>query len=89
MTLAPTSCDRPAPLPAKIPVFAVMFAAVILPLTLSPVSVPILVIFGCAAVVNVPVTKLAVTKFPPETLPALRLPDTINEVSVPTLVIFG
>ena len=60
----------------------------ILPVTSKLVSVPTLVIFGCAAVVNVPVKKLAETKLapviePPEPplatmLPADKLPVTSN-----------
>ena len=42
------------PLPENTPVFAVIFAAVILPLTPKLVNVPVLVMFGCAFVVTVP-----------------------------------
>ena len=34
--------------------------------------------FGCAAVVNVPVKKLAVTKLPPATLPNVPLPVALT-----------
>ena len=54
VTLAPTIELNPLPLPVNTPVFAVMFAAVIVPLTPNDVSVPTLVIFGCALVVTVP-----------------------------------
>ena len=59
------------------------------PETSSPVNVPTLVILGCAAVVNVPETKFALTKLPPATLPADKLPVTASDVSVPTDVTFG
>ena len=49
------------PLPVKIPVFAVILAAVTLPLTASPVKVPTDVIFGCAAVVTVSAVVAAET----------------------------
>ena len=63
---------------------------VILPLTvkLPPItalpdvvnveSVPTLVIFGCALVVNVPATKFAVRVLPALTLPNPALPVTFN-----------
>jgi hypothetical protein len=54
VTLAPTSELNPLPLPVNTPVFAVMFAAVIVPFTPSDVNVPTLVMFGCALVVTVP-----------------------------------
>ena len=54
VTLAPAIALSPLPLPVNTPVFAVMFAAVMLPLTPSDVSVPTEVILGCAAVVTVP-----------------------------------
>ena len=41
---------KPAALPVNTPVFAVILAAVILPLTPKSVNVPTLVIFGCAFV---------------------------------------
>ena len=59
------------------------------PSTLNDDSVPTDVMFGCAAVVNVPATKFAVTRLPPPTLPAVTLPVTANDVNVPTEVIFG
>ena len=56
-----------------------MFAlGVILPATTRPANVPVLVIFGCAAVVNVPVKKLALTKLAPATLPTLKLPFNVT-----------
>ena len=67
--------------------------------TIKPVNVPVLVMLGCAAVVNVPVKKLADTTLAPvilpppapvvTILPALILPVTSKLVSVPTLVTFG
>ena len=66
-----------------------MFTAVIVLLTPNAVNVPTLVMLGCAAVVNVPVTKFAVTRLPPAMFPALILPLTINPVNVPTLVMLG
>jgi hypothetical protein len=50
---------KPLPLPVNTPVFAVKFTAVIVPLTFNPVNVPTLVMLGCAFVVNVPVSKVA------------------------------
>ena len=67
-----------------------MFALVcMLPDAVTLDNVPKLVMFGCAAVVNVPATKFAVSKLPALTLPALALPVTVNAVNVPTLVMFG
>ena len=63
-----------------------MLPALALPVTVSDDNDPTLVIFGCAAVVNVPATKFAVNKLPALTLPAPILPLTVNEPSVPTLV---
>ena len=54
--------------------------------TLKLPSVPTLVIFGCADVVNVPVTKFALSKLPPE---SIAPPDIDSPVNVPKLVIFG
>ena len=54
VTLAPAIALKPLPLPVNTPVFAVILAAVILPFTLRPVSVPTEVMLGCAAVVTVP-----------------------------------
>jgi hypothetical protein len=45
-TLLAFSADIPLPLPVNTPVFAVIFAAVTLPLTARPVKVPTLVMFG-------------------------------------------
>ena len=59
-----------------------------LPLTESDDSVPVLVIFGCAAVVNEPPNVVANTPAVP-ILPTFALPLTDNDVSVPVLVIFG
>ena len=59
VTLAPGMFVSPAAFPVKIPVFAVMLAAVMVPLTPNDVIVPTDVIFGCADVVSVPVNKLA------------------------------
>ena len=55
VTLAPAIDDRPLPLPVNTPVFAVKLGAVTVPLTLKLERVPTEVMFGCAAVVNVPV----------------------------------
>ena len=41
--------------------FAVKFTAVTVPLTFNPVNVPTLVMLGCAAVVNVPVNRVALS----------------------------
>ena len=60
-----------------------------LPVTSSEVNEPTLVMLGCAAVVNVPVTKLADTKFAPVKLLASTLPVTLSDVNVPTEVMFG
>ena len=60
-------------------VFAVIFPfAVILPLTNKLVNVPTLVMFDCAAVVNVPAKKFAVAKLPRLALPDTTLPPTVN-----------
>jgi hypothetical protein len=61
VTLAPTSELNPLPLPVNTPVFAVMFAAVIVPFTPSDVNVPTLVMFGCALVVTVPYVPAVAT----------------------------
>jgi hypothetical protein len=66
-----------------------IYSAVTFPVTSRLVSEPTLVMFGCAAVVRVPVTKLALTKFAPVKLLALALPVTANEVNVPTDVMLG
>ena len=44
--LAPDKFVNPLPLPANLPVLAVIFVAVILPLTFNNDNVPVLVIFG-------------------------------------------
>ena len=54
VTFAPVSCVSPLPLPVNLPVLAVMFAAVILPFTFNPVSVPTLVMLLCPAIVTLP-----------------------------------
>jgi len=46
VTLAPAIALKPLPLPVNTPVFAVIFAAVMSPLTPNDVSVPTLVMFG-------------------------------------------
>ena len=93
VTLAPTSELNPLPLPVNTPVFAVMFAAVIVPLTPSEVNVPTEVMFGCALVVTVPAVVAAPVNAPvnvvADTLPNEPLPDTLSDVNVPTLVIVG
>jgi hypothetical protein len=66
---------------------------VALPVTERLVSVPVDVIFGCAAVVTVPAVVAAPLNAPVNvvalTLPALMLPVTERLVSVPVLVILG
>ena len=59
VTLAPLMFVNPAPLPVNIPVLAVNATAVTVPLTPKLVSVPTLVMFGCAAVVTVPAVVAA------------------------------
>ena len=59
VTLAPAIALRPLPLPVKTPVLAVNATAVTVPLTPNDVSVPTLVILGCAAVVTVPAVVAA------------------------------
>ena len=54
--------------------FAVILTAVIVPLTPSPVNVPVDVMLGCAAVVTVP----AVVAFP-DMFPTM-LPDIVTDV---------
>ena len=64
-----------------LPKLYVMFAlGVILPATTKPARVPVLVMLGWAAVVNIPVTKLAVTKFPPAILLALKFPVNVTRL---------
>ena len=53
--------------------------AVTLPVTAKLVSVPTLVMFGCAAVTILPAMLLNVP-FVAATLPTVALPDTINAV---------
>jgi hypothetical protein len=66
----------------------------------NPERIPKLVILGCAAVVSVPVTKLATATLPklalPEVIfadtlifPVFVLPETVSPFSVPKLVIYG
>ena len=73
-----------------LPMSYVMFAfGNILPPMFNPASVPTLVIFGWAFVVNVPVTKLPLTV--PElanTLPEVILLVTVKLPNVPISVIF-
>ena len=67
-----------------------IFPVFTLPVTVNVVNVPTLVIFGCALVVNVPVSKLApIVPLLAYTLPPVMLPVIVKLVSVPTLVIFG
>jgi hypothetical protein len=75
--LAAAMLVRPAPLPVNIPVFAVKFTAVIVPLTSNDVSVPSEVTFGCAAVVSVPVSLVAETLLA-ETFPIIARPLLLN-----------
>ena len=56
VTLVPGIAVNPEPLPVNTPVFAVILTAVTVPFTPKPVNVPVEVMFGCAAVVNVPCT---------------------------------
>ena len=63
--------------------------AVTFPVTDKLVNVPTEVMFGCAAVVNVPPNVVALTSFVALTLFALALPVTANDDKVPTLVMFG
>ena len=52
---------------------------VMLPVTLNEVNAPVLVIFGCAAVDNVPVSVVATTVVTPK-LPTLALPVPVFNV---------
>ena len=64
--------------------------AVAFPVTAKLVRVPKDVTFGCAAVVSVPVNKLApIVPLFAYTLPDVVFPVTVNDVSVPTLVMLG
>ena len=89
VTLAPGILFSPLALPVNTPVLAVNATAVIVLFTPNEVRVPRLVMLGCAAVVNVPAKKFALTVLPPDTLPALILPETVSDVKVPILVILG
>ena len=53
------------------------FPAVAVPVTVSEVSEPTEVIFGCAAVVSVPAKKLAVARLPKLALPDVTLPEIL------------
>ena len=64
VTLAPAIADSPLPLPVNTPVFAVMFAAVMLPFTPRPVNVPTDVILPWAAVVTDPAVVAAPVSAP-------------------------
>ena len=75
-----------------LPVPAVIrFPPVMLAVALNDVCVPILVIFGCAAVVNEPVTVVKLPKlaaiFPTLTLPSLVADPTTFKYVEPSLVI--
>ena len=64
---------------ARVPLpYAIIVLLTLPSLTVNPVKLPTLVIFGCAAVVNVPDTKLAVNKLPALTLVPAILPVTVN-----------
>ena len=60
--------------------------AVTLPATARSVSVPRLVMFGCAAVTTLPATLLNVP-FAADTLPIVALPVTASSTRVPSSVI--
>ena len=60
----------------------VKFPPVVFPVMLKLVKVPKLVTFGCAAVVNVPVTNVP-DKFPPVTLPVTLKLATILTLPIP------
>ena len=62
---------------------ATILAAIILPLLLSSVNVPTLVIRGCRAVCSVPIRLLALTPI------ALIAPSTVRPANVPREVMFG
>ena len=68
--------------------FIVKLPAERLPVTSKLTNVPVLVILGCALVVNVPVTDVKTPAVAP-ILPAERLPVTSKLTNVPVLVIFG
>lgn len=70
-------------LPVTFPEAADKFPAPTVPVTVNVVNEPTLVIFGCAAVVNVPVKKLATTALPKFALPDVIFPVTFN--ALPTL----
>ena len=77
--------------PSPLKKFAVAkFPKLLLLVTFKLPNVPIVVILGCAPVVNVPVNKLApIVPLLAYTLPAVTLPVTARLVNVPTLVILG
>ena len=96
------SAVKPLPLPANIPVFAVMLAAVMLPLTPNDPNVPTVVKLEVTTVeLNVVPTMLpACTLLNPLALPvntpvlavnatAVTVPLTPNDDNVPTDVMFG
>jgi hypothetical protein len=83
VTLAPVNELNAAPEPKCVPV---TLAPVILPLTLSAVRMPTLVILGCALVVTVP--AVAAVPADPVMLPVMVL-VTVNPDNVPTDVILG
>ena len=100
VTLAPTMPDNPDPLPVNTPVLAVIFAATILPFTFNPISVPVLVILGCALAVTVTVVTevpvliayvalatVPVTFAPVIELNPLPLPVNIPELAVKLLAV--
>ena len=68
-----------------------VLAIAVLPETVSPVSVPTLVIALCAALVTVNAVVAAPLNVPEIVpvviLPMIALPDTVNEPNVPTWVI--
>ena len=62
-----------------------MLPMLALPDTDSDANVPVLVMLGCADVVNTPVKKLAETKLPPAILLALKLP--VNATILPLVIV--
>lgn len=62
--------------------FRLILFALMFPLTSKELNVPILVIFGCALVVNDPVTALNTPLVAP-IFPTLALPDTLLKVNRP------
>ena len=76
---------KPFPAPTKklaVITFPEILPVLIFPLTINPTKLPTLVILGCAAVVNVPVKKLAVATLPKLALAVVRLPV------IPTAFVF-